>query len=430
MKYSLMRAAYDLGIMHLLCFDRHPKRLNNSVRRTIIHINKSRSRGGAAAVMNGLIESQRRMGHEAIAMTAKEIKQLRFGNSISRFMVRVLVHIEKKSSWLDTFRLHSLLLRKNATFITSEIIHLHNLHGGYFSMLALPILCRNKKTILTLHDMYAFTGHCTNSLECRKWKIGCRSCKHLDIYPAISRDSADRLWQIKKAVFDRIEGICVISPSKWMAEMARESILSKYRIVVVQNGVDKGYFRTMDKTASRIAVGLPVDKNIIIYIAVDGFHNALKGGRIAREVSQLCAGYQQYHFVCLGETGTSRPGLQFTPFIDKKDILAMYLSSADVLLYPTLADNCPLVVLESLSVGTPVVAANIGGLTELINPNVNGQLVASQEPQKYMDAIVACIDMRIRDCAHEDVSWHVNSLEDVALAYSEVYDQTEVATSH
>src|SRR5438045_3917330 len=74
--------------------------------------------------------------------------------------------------------------------VVPEILHCHNLHGDYFDLRALPGLSRRIPTLLTLHDMWTFTGHCAYSFHCTRWESGCGKCPSLQTYPAIQADNS------------------------------------------------------------------------------------------------------------------------------------------------------------------------------------------------------------------------------------------------
>src|SRR6185295_7744800 len=70
-----------------------------------------------------------------------------------------------------------------------DVVHAHNLHGGYFDLRALTEISRQVPVLLTLHDEWLLTGHCAYSLGCERWEHGCGSCPDLTIYPSIKRDA-------------------------------------------------------------------------------------------------------------------------------------------------------------------------------------------------------------------------------------------------
>ena len=68
--------------------------------------------------------------------------------------------------------LSSNKILKEAKEYRPDIIHLHNLHGGYFQTNLLPRLAKIAPIVWTFHDMFPITGHCAHSFECEKWKTG------------------------------------------------------------------------------------------------------------------------------------------------------------------------------------------------------------------------------------------------------------------
>ncbi len=69
-----------------------------------------------------------------------------------------------------------------------DVIHLHNLHGYYLHVgLLFAWLKRAGIPVLwTLHDCWAFTGHCAffDFADCPLWEAGCHDCPQVKSYPA------------------------------------------------------------------------------------------------------------------------------------------------------------------------------------------------------------------------------------------------------
>ena len=74
-----------------------------------------------------------------------------------------------------------------------DVLHLHNLHGGYFDLRVLPELSAHQPTVVTMHDEWLYTGHCAYTLDSERWLEGCGSCPHLDSYPAARRRDGGEL---------------------------------------------------------------------------------------------------------------------------------------------------------------------------------------------------------------------------------------------
>jgi D-inositol-3-phosphate glycosyltransferase len=68
------------------------------------------------------------------------------------------------------------------------------------------------------------------------------------------------------------------------------------------------------------------------------------------------------------------------------------MRAADVTLVPSRSESFGLVALESSACGTPVVASEVGGLITLIEPGVNGLLLADRDPVAWADAVETVLD--------------------------------------
>ena len=138
------------------------------------------------------------------------------------------------------------------------ILHLHNLHGGYFDLRALPALSDLAPVVLTLHDQWAFTGHCAHSFGCDRWKTGCGDCPDLTIYPGIPKDRTAENFALKQEIFSRTR-LYLSAPSRWLMDKAERSLLAPAveEARIIPNGVDTNVFRPGDKAIERSRLGLP-----------------------------------------------------------------------------------------------------------------------------------------------------------------------------
>ena len=106
-----------------------------------------------------------------------------------------------------------------------DVVHLHNLHGGYFDLRELPALSRSRPVLLTMHDAWLLSGHCAHSFACGRWETGCGACPALWIHPSVPRDATALNWERKRALFAR-SALHVAVSSHWMADRVRRSILA------------------------------------------------------------------------------------------------------------------------------------------------------------------------------------------------------------
>ena len=265
-----------------------------------------------------------------------------------------------------------------------DIVHCHNLHGGYFDLRVLSSISQQIPTVLTLHDSWLLTGHCAYSFDCERWKTGCGECPDLNIYPAIQRDATRINWMRKRNIFAKSR-LYISTPSVWLMKRVEQSILAPAvtESRVIENGVDLSIFRSGDKEAARRSLGLPTNVPIALFVG-----NKIRGSQfkdfdtiydaITRIGNQDII--KRLLFVCIGEEGAEEDlgnvricyfGYQGDP---KK--LAKFYQSADVFLHAAKieADTFPTTILEALSCGTPVVATDVGGIPEQIEDGLTGFL--------------------------------------------------------
>jgi len=277
-----------------------------------------------------------------------------------------------------------------------EIIHCHNLHGGYFDLTALPWLSQQTPVIMTFHDAWFLSGHCAHSLDCERWKTGCGCCPYLTIYPSIRRDETAYNWRRKQAIYAKSR-LHVATPSRWLMEKVEQSMIvpTVMDARVIPNGVDLSVFHPADKRGVREVLGMPQDARVLLFTAIDIRQNIWKDiqtirGAIARVTERLPG--QRVLFLALGERApTERIGkaeLRFVPFKKDPVTVARYYQAADIYLHAARADTFPNTVLEALACGTPVVATAVGGIPEQVKDDVTGRLVPPGDAEAMAESII------------------------------------------
>lgn len=284
-----------------------------------------------------------------------------------------------------------------------DIVHCHNLHGGYFDLRLLPQLSRRVPFVLTLHDAWLLSGHCAHSFGCDRWKTGCGQCPDLTIHQAVRRDATACNWRLKQDIVARSR-LWITAPSQWLLDRASEGLLRGLPSRLIYNGVDTGIFHPGEKEAERLALNLPLDRKILLFSAASGLDNRFKDGstlmKALQELLKAKPSAQQPVLVALGgnvsrqpESGELSSALISRPYITDEHTVARFYRAADALAYATLADTCPLVILEAMASGLPVVATAVGGIPELITDGKNGMLVPAKDPQALARSLMQVLDM-------------------------------------
>lgn len=281
----------------------------------------------------------------------------------------------------STFKLSS-----QKEFLESDVAHLHNLHGNYFNPFALSALTESKPSVWTLHDMQSMTGHCAYSFDCEKWQTGCGNCPHLEAYPSITRDRTAEMWHDKKLIYKESDFELIV-PSQWLKNIVEKSILKDKRVHLIYNGIDESIYRPLDKHAIRKMFKIPPNAVIISFVAQGGLIDKRKGGNFILEAYRyFTAKYPNVFFICVGDTSDKAPTERFLqiPFVlDEEKLVQLYCAS-DIFLFPTLADNCPLVILEVMGCGVPIVSFNTGGIPELIDHGQTGLIAGFKNSEEFI----------------------------------------------
>jgi glycosyltransferase involved in cell wall biosynthesis len=287
----------------------------------------------------------------------------------------------------------SFRLRRDPWFHQCDVLQLYNIHGKYFSHSALPLLSHDRPVVWRLSDMWPMTGHCAYSYDCKRWLTGCGECPIVHDEPRLRTDRTAFLWRTKKNIYDRSR-IHIVAPSRWIADLAKRSpLLERFPIHWIPNGLDTHIFRPIDKRVARELLNLSLDERVVLFSAVETTAER-KGGHILTELFSKLAhqatGATRVLIVGNGaEQWKNALALPVTTrdLVRDDTLLAAIYSAADVFAYPTLAENLPNGILESMSCGTPVVAFDVGGVADAVRPGQTGFLT----PPKNLDDFVAKI---------------------------------------
>ena len=270
-------------------------------------------------------------------------------------------------------------LLRHPWFREADIVQMYNTHGGYFSHSILGVASRIKPVVWRFSDLWPFTGHCCYSYECDKWKTGCGSCPLLCDDPPLRSDRTALLWRIKRRLYASAK-IYLVAPSRWMAGLAAQSpLVGHWPRHIIPNGIDLELFRPISRTAAREIFGLPPDEPTVLFSSVETKAHRKGGTFLMEALNRLRSVEKRFRLFVVGhgarewERKVSVPVTAVETVKDDHLLAAMY-SAADVFVHPALADNLPNGVLESLACGTPVVAFDVGGVSEAVRPMQTGYL--------------------------------------------------------
>ncbi len=275
----------------------------------------------------------------------------------------------------------------------ADILHFHWINQGFISLSELKKLFGSgKKLVWTLHDMWAFTGGCHYSGTCRLFTSECGKCPFLRTRK--SNDLSNKVFRKKKKIYQN-SNLTIVTPSHWLAEKVRSaSLMQQFNTVVIPNPIDTEIFKPEKKALIRKINNIPEHKFIILAGSANlkdkrkGFHFVLKA------LEMLISGNPEIkEKTGLLTFGKSSEELTLPcdhypiSFLDDEKAIAMLYQLSDVYILPSLEDNLPGTVMESLSCGTPVVAFNTGGIPEMIDHEINGYLSDKEDMNSLCDGL-------------------------------------------
>ena len=251
-----------------------------------------------------------------------------------------------------------------------DVVHIHELHAYFVNIKPLiNHLKKNKiKTVITLHCEFTYTGKCGHSVECEKWQTECGNCPHLQEYPStLFFDQTKFMFHQKRELFEDFENLTIVTPSKWLAERAKQSFLKNKDVRVIHNGIDTDVFSPKNTSALRTMHNITDDEKIVLAVAPN-LMSGNKGGKYVLELADRMK-EQTVRFVLIGvdeEMTSENNNVIILHRIYDKELLAQYYSLADVFVICSERENFPTTCIESQCCGTPVCGFDVGGVKETI----------------------------------------------------------------
>lgn len=257
-----------------------------------------------------------------------------------------------------------------------DLFHIHDI-SGTISPFALKSLRLIAPVIWTFHDCSPFTGGCIYPLDCATYQNQCGSCPQLSRWPLLAHfDNTKKMRKWRHEIVNNHTN-AIICPSHWIAEQAKIAGIKPELIRVIHNAVDTSIFQPFEKIYARKQLGIPKDV-FLIFLGSSTFSNPYKGTDLA--LKAISALPQPVHVLLTGKNTPSSqlplgPVYHSLEYTSDRAALAMRYAACDVTIFPSLAENFPLMLLESMACGTPAVAFSTGGIPEAIDHDMNGWLV-------------------------------------------------------
>lgn len=291
-------------------------------------------------------------------------------------------------------------IAKRVAQINPDVVNMHWVCNGYLKIETLAQL--KKPLVWTLQDMWPMTGGCHYSEDCDRYQKSCGQCPQL-----ASNHEADlsrQIWQRKQKAWKDID-LTIVTPSQWMADCVKaSSLLGDRRVEVIPFCLDTQVYRPLDLQFARDALGLPQDKQIVLFGALAATADQRKGFHLLVPALQALSQLGLSDRVELAVFGASAPDkpidlgfkAHYLGSFQDDLSLAMIYSAADVMIVPSLQESFGQTVSEALACGTPVVAFNATGPKDIVDHQINGYLVQPYDIQDLFQGIAWVLDDPVR----------------------------------
>ncbi|NEO43476.1 MAG: glycosyltransferase [Moorea sp. SIO4A3] len=400
----------------------------------VLHINQSDISGGAAIAGYRLHQGLLAKGIDSrLLVGTVKTKSDRVAHVSRRYRLENQLF---RLTWGFGFNYLNLIssfdIPKHNFYKNANVINFHNLHTNYFNYLAIPSLTKEKPAVFTLHDMWSFTGHCAYSYDCDRWKIGCGKCPYPATYPAIKKDNTHLEWRLKNWVYSR-SNITIVTPSNWLTKQAEQSMLNRFPVHHIPYGIDTEAYQPLDTEQCRSLLGIPKNKKVLMFGA-DSLKDSRKGGDLLLKALSLLPKSLKAETVLL-TMGSSGEGISEAVeiqtlnlgYVSSDRLKSIAFSAADLFIFPTRADNLPLVLQESMACGTPMVSFKVGGVPDLVRPGITGYLAAPEDTEDFSNGIVQLLeDEKVREEMSQncrEIAVEEYPLELQARRYIKLYSQ-------
>jgi glycosyltransferase involved in cell wall biosynthesis len=282
-----------------------------------------------------------------------------------------LQRLRSKSLEMFSFPESNIDITNNKFFREADVIHLHWV-ARFLDYKTFFAKC-NKPIVWTFHDQNPFLGveHYAEKFL-RPDNQGFPTIRQFDDYEL---EIEEKYKRIKREIFKETP-LNIIALCNWMKdEVVDSQVFMLSNIDIIPNGIDSNQFRILDRNFCRELLNLPLDKKIIFFVS-NNIDNNRKG------LAYLLKTFENTEVdnlvICSigNKTSFQNENKNFIELgaIHDQRLMNVAYSAADVFVIPSLVDNLPNTVIESLLCGIPVISFPVGGMIDMIKHKQNGYI--------------------------------------------------------
>jgi glycosyltransferase involved in cell wall biosynthesis len=399
----------------------------------ILHINTYDKSGGAAiaafrlhsAMLNEGVESKylvlNRTIHDRDDIISISPYEKYIKNVINKICEKITVRrMRGKAGLFSSFK-YGIDISKYPELTDADVIYIHWICGSFINFKVLKrILKIGKPVFWFMHDMFPITGGCHHSFECTRYYRQCDLCPYY-MKSGILPDLSAWQYKLKRRLYQKSSNLFFIAPSRWLADCARKSELTKDKLIFyIPNLIDPRRFKPMPKDTARRLFSIDTNKKIIGFGADSALTNPYKGWSYLKDALDMLSHdmsvvNMEIELVIFGSSFNKKIAAHlpfvthFYGYLHDEYSLIMVYSCLDVFVIPSIAENLPLIVLESLAVDVPVVGFNVGGIPDMINEQT-GYLAEYKNSRDLAKGIASLLQTGKKDVSTHIFSFYANTV--------------------
>ncbi|MDD2798217.1 MAG: glycosyltransferase family 4 protein [Bacteroidales bacterium] len=381
----------------------------------ILLINTSEQTGGAAVACKRLMRALQKSDVEvkmlvrdkstddADVIAANSGKVAFWMNKFRFAFERLVIYIGKGLSLDNLFAVSiantGIRISKLPAVKEADILHIHWINQGFLSLSEIKRLSKLGKPIVwTMHDMWPATAICHHSRDCENYQRECKECYFLETRS--ENDLSNKVFYKKRRIWQQAN-IEFVTCSKWLERRTKLSVLINPKNVrAIPNPLDIDFYKPSDKAKARERFGLPVNKKLLLYGAANvtdkrkGIDYYVNGCKILAE--KYPDTNNEIELVFFGKSKENIDSLFPFPihqigYLTNNEAIRDLYCAVDLFVTPSLEENLPNTIMESLACGTPATGFYVGGIPEMIEHKQNGFLSIYKSAENLAEGIHWCL---------------------------------------